>query len=94
MYKHKHNLLHSTLTNIFILSSDNHNSRNLKSVNNYKEEKYNTSLKKMFLSIMGPKYWNKLPNNLKSIDNINTFNSKLKQYIIYIIYMLKMININ
>ena len=45
----------------------------IRSVNNYKEEKYNTSLKKMFLSIMGPKYWNKLPNNLKSIDIINTF---------------------
>ena len=27
---------------------------------------------------MGPKYWNKLPNNLKSIYNINTFKSKLK----------------
>ena len=35
MYKHKHNLLHSTLANIFILNSDNNNnSRNLRSVNN------------------------------------------------------------
>ena len=47
MYKHKNTLLHSTLANIFILYSDNYNSRNLRSVNNYKEEKYNTSLKKM-----------------------------------------------
>ena len=31
---------------------------------------------------MGSKYWNKLPNNLKSIDNINTFKSKLKQNIL------------
>ena len=78
MYKHKHNLLHSTLANIFILNFDNNNSCNLKSVNNYKEEKYNT----MCLSIMGPKYWNKLPNNLKSIDNINTFKIKVKEYIL------------
>ena len=34
------------------------------------------------LSITGPKYWNKLPNKLKSIDDINTFISKLKQYIL------------
>ena len=36
----------------------------------------------MSLSIMDPKHWNKLLNNLKSIDNINTFKSKLKQYIL------------
>ena len=30
----------------------------------------------MSLSIMGQKYWNKLPNNLKSIENINTFKSQ------------------
>ena len=36
----------------------------------------------MYLSIMGQKYWNKLPKNLKSIDNLNTFKSKLKQYIL------------
>ena len=82
MYKHKHNLLYSTLANIFILNSDNNNCHNLRSVNNYRKEKYNTSLKKVSLSIMGPKYLNKLPNNLKSIDDINTFKIKLKLYIL------------
>ena len=65
MYKHKHNLLNSVLTKISNLNTNNN--FNLRYANNYKKKKYNTSLKKMTISIMGPEYWNKFPNNLKII---------------------------
>ena len=49
IYKLKHNLLHLTLANIFILNSDNNNSRNLRSVNNYKKEKYKKLKENVFI---------------------------------------------
>ena len=42
----------------------------------------NTTLRQQSLSYMGPKTWNKLPNEIRSIQKLSTFKNSLKKHFI------------
>ena len=43
---------------------------------------YRTVRSQKSIFYKGPKTWNDLPNDLKSLNNINTFKMKLKRYLL------------
>ena len=54
---------------------------NLRGPLNFKKPVMNTTQKVMCISSNGATLWNELDDNLKYLDNINTFKSRLKRSI-------------
>ena len=76
-FKNINNLLPDSFSNFFITKTYNYNIRNN---NNLIIEKYRTNKKKLSLRVKGAKYWNQLPDNLKSIKSFKLFKTLVKKY--------------
>ena len=67
------------LQNYFKMNSNTH----LRNNNNFKIPLYKTKLGQRSMDYCATKEWNKLPNNLKAIQNKYKFKAELKKYYIY-----------
>ena len=81
LFKHKLNLLHSSLSSMFAVNSSIHpyNTRNR---NNYHLWPANKNYLLFSFRHRAPLIWNTLPHEIKSIVFLNTFKRKLKTFLI------------
>jgi len=82
LYKYKFNLLPEVCKCLLTLNADNNVTYNFRNVYNFSIPSHRTSLREKCLKVRGPKYWNSIPDDLKSVDSIFVFKYRLRQLII------------
>ena len=82
LFKYKSNLLPEVCNCLLSMITDNNVTYNFRHIYNFAIPSYRTSLREKCLKIRGPKYWNSIPNDLKSIDSLSVFKTKLRNQII------------
>ena len=82
MFYFKNNLLPNIFSKYFskVKAIHNYNTRNAASNNYFLQRKLKTSGQKT-LQFRGAKYWNELPNAIKTSNHIFSFKKQLKQHL-------------
>ena len=80
--KYKFNLLPEVCKCLLTLNADNNVTYNFRNVYNFSIPSHRVSLREKCLKVRGSKYWNSIPDDLKSVDLIIVFKYRLRQLII------------
>jgi len=81
MYKYSRNLLPETFRDYFTLNTEIHHYKT-RQTNNYHFFSITTCIKKYSTKFSGPKLWNSLPTELKSIKSLPAFKRQLKSLLL------------
>ena len=81
MFKYEKNLLPTCLNNLFRYNRDVH-THNTRNRNNLRQPKTHTNLAELFITNLGPKYWNNLDGHIDKSLSLACFKKNLIQKII------------
>ena len=82
VYKFKFKWLPEICSNLLTLNVNANITYNFRHVNNFDIPSYRTSLREKCLKIRGPKYWDSIPDDIKTADSLPGFKSRLRNMII------------
>jgi len=82
VYKFKFNLLPKVCSSLLTLNFENNMTYNFRHVSNFNIPSYRTSLREKCIQIRGPKYWDSIADDIKSIDLLSSFKHSLRNSII------------
>ncbi len=81
MYKYNDRLLPKSLQTMFKQNQDFH-SYNTRHRSNFSAPKHKSTTYHRSIMQMGPEIWNKIPDEIKKANSINTFRNKYKKYLL------------
>ena len=79
IFKQKHTLAPKFRDEMFA-SADQYQTKTRASTNKLFQPQCNKVIGYRAISSLGPTLWNKLPNQLKSVNSVNTFKHKIKEH--------------
>ena len=75
-------MLPEVCSSLLTLNTENNMKYNLRHVHCFETPSYRTSFREKCLKIRGPKYWDSIPDNIKSIDSLAAFKCSIRDMII------------
>ena len=82
MFSYYHQLLPPLFSNLFVTSSNIHN-YNTRSSSHFRSHACRTNTKQFSILFQGPKIWNSLPNSVTSIFTLQSFKTKVFDFLLY-----------
>ena len=82
MFKFTCKELPNACSHSLVLYNASHSAYNLRHTSEFIIPTFRTSVREKGISIRGPRYWESLPPNLRSVSTSNSFNVKLRKFIL------------
>ena len=82
MFKFTYKELPNACSHSLVLYNASHSAYNLRRISEFIIPTFRTSVREKCISIRGPRYWESLPPNLRSAPTSNSFNVKLRKFIL------------
>ena len=85
MFKYYNKLLPDSCKNFIKPRDNNLNRYNFRHVHDFEIPRYRTTIREKFIIIQGPRIWDSLPEDLRTLSTISNFKNKLKRFLSHLV---------